>query len=173
MTSPRSEQPGAGKGQRDLYRVLHFVTADSQFCLPLEHVIKVVPIVLFQYIPEAPAYLRGLITLGGKSVPVIDLAVRMGENNPHHYTIDTPVVLCTDGRKQVGLIVDEVIGVETADEKDLQMRPLFKKEHEPALKAVINTTRGLSLLLDVGNVLDIDLSAADPAKVHERRADGE
>jgi len=155
--------------QQPIQQVLHFFSAGSQFCIDLSSVAKVFPIVLFQYVPEGPAYLRGLMTLGGKSVPVIDLAIRLGEKNPNQYTVDTPIVLCTDGHRQVGLIVDQVAGVEKVEEKDLQMRPMFKKDSKPPFKAVVGTPRGLSLLLDMERVLDIDLSAVKSGKARERR----
>ncbi len=149
---------------------LHFFYTDIQYCLGLEHIVRVLPIVQFHYVPGCPDYMRGLITLRGHSLSVIDLAARLGqESSLHRYTIDTPILLCTDGTKEVGMIVEEVVGVETVSNGALQTSPVFEGDSSPPFKAVIMTERGQSMLLDVGRVLDIDLSWTVASTFDDRR----
>jgi len=155
-----------------VHQVIHFLSANTEYCLDLQHVVKVLPIMQLRYVPGGPEFLRGLMSLGGVSLPVIDLAERLGLDNRNPYTIDTPILLCADGDKQAGVIVDEVLGVSDVSENSLQMRPLFKPGGTTAFRAAIKTDRGLSLLLDVGQILDVDLAIVSAGPAEDRRRSG-
>jgi len=150
-------------------QVLHFFSAESQFCLLLDHLIKVLPIVDYQYIPGAPPYMRGLITIAGKGLPLIDLASRLGLNGSGLYTIDTPMLLCTVNGKEAGLLVDQVVGVEDVTEQQLQKNIDFDQDTNPILCAAILTERGLSFLLDAAYLLETDVAKLVGMPLGDRR----
>ena len=161
MTGWQDSKNGEGVAQAsaDRQAVLHFVVRDLRLTVDLCHVLKVLPLVALQPVPGAPNYLKGLMNLGGRSVPVVDLAERLGLTNATPYTPATPVLLCTDGERQAGLVVSDIMGVATVEQHDLQMDSEFTGANSPFL-GVVNTERGQSLLLDLGRVLDIELSTA-------------
>jgi purine-binding chemotaxis protein CheW len=73
-------------------------------------------------VPQMPAYVRGVINLRGKIIPVIDLRVRFGfadVTNTDHTCIVVVLMKLPDGKTtQMGLIVDgveEVINIAAAD----------------------------------------------------------
>jgi len=139
--------------------VLHFSVADTEFCLALQYVTRVFPIVKFRYVPGGPKYLRGLLTLEGRNLPVIDLADRLNLPDAHQYHLETPILLCDYGEKRLALIVDEMHGVEEVSEENLQMRPLFDRGNGVPFDAAIETRRGTSLLLHLDSIINIDLES--------------
>lgn len=157
------------QGGLSVQQVLLFSSADMQFCVPLKNVTKVVPIVQLGYVPGGPDYLRGLMMLNGQSLPVIDLAHRLNQKNPNHYTLDTPILICTANEKLVGVIVDTVDGISDVHEGHMQMRPMFKEDGAPPFTAAIETEKGLSLLLDIEKILNIDFSAIPTDLPDDRR----
>lgn len=137
--------------------VLHFRVSGMQLCVPLDYVYKVVPIMSLQPVPGAPPYLRGLMNLHGTSIPVMDLAMRLGHKSSQKYTLDTPILLCSSGDRRAGLIISEVRDVRSIENQERQMTNLLKDGDLPFL-AVFNTQDGLSLMLDIQRVLDMGMT---------------
>ena len=137
---------------------LLFVTvAGHLFCLRLDDVERLLPLMHLQAVPEGPAYLLGLMNLRGAAVPVLDLARRLGLPDRSRYALDTPVLLTSLGGLRAGLVVDEVQGVQAIPRSALRGEALFRDGLPPVLSAV--TARdGTALLLDTLRILDIDLS---------------
>lgn len=136
--------------------VLHFRVANMQLCVPLDYVSKVLPLMSLQPVPGAPPYLRGLMNLHGASIPVMDLAARLGYKTTQNYTLDTPILLCSSGAHQAGLIISEVQDVRSINNSERQMTDLLSEENLPFL-AVFNLQYGLSLMLDIERVLKIGM----------------
>jgi purine-binding chemotaxis protein CheW len=87
-----------------IFRVL-----SREYALRLEHVVEVLRMVAVTAAPEAPAWLLGLINLRGRVIPVIDMRARLGlpSQTPG---LNTPIVVVkTEARREVGLMVDAVV----------------------------------------------------------------
>ena len=136
--------------------VLHFRVSNMQLCVPLDYVSKVLPLMTLQPVPGAQPYLRGLLNLHGVSIPVIDLAARLGHKIEQSYTLDTPILLCSSGGRRAGLIISEVQDVRSIDNRERQITDLLSEGHLP-FKAVFNSHYGLSLMLDINKVLDMSM----------------
>jgi len=142
-------------------QLLQFIVRKTYMCIPLEFVKKTLPLPKVEIIPNAPFYLVGLMNLAGKSVPIIDLATRLGlSRHGEKYTIFNPVMLCQSKTTEIGLVVDEVLGLCEIDEDALQMHEEFNDINSPFLASVLVKNK-ISLLLNVERIL-----AIDPAKQH-------
>ncbi len=142
----------------ELQQILQFMVQDIHCCVRLDHVERVLPLMALQSVPAGPDYLVGLLNLHGTSVPVVDASIRIGQEVSEGYDVNTPVLLCSNDERRIGLVVSEVVGVEFVSMGDLQMRSDFEGVKAPLL-AVIETEKQLSLLLDLPAIMDIDLSA--------------
>ena len=142
--------------------VLRFRIPEMELCVPLACVDKVFSLMALQTVPQGPAYLRGLMNLHGDSIPVIELAARLGLSTGEPYTLDTPILLCGYGGLRAGLIIDEVLGVESVPAGALQMGAQFDEAQLP-FNAVLSTSEGLCMMLNLGRVLAIDFSAREPS----------
>lgn len=134
---------------------LRFKVLDIDLCLDLQRILKILPLVAWQVIPQGPPYLRGLVNIGGSCMPMIDLAARLGLGQTP-LTLDTPMLWCRSGQVQAVLLISSVSGVDALVSEHLQMRPLFSEGTAPYLAAVAHP-EGSALLLDMERVLDMEM----------------
>jgi len=150
----------------DALRFLFVRVAGHRFCLRLDDVERLLPLMLLQPVPEGPDYLMGLMNLRGQPVPVVDLARRLGLPACAGHPLEAPVVLAGLGGLRAGLVVDEVLGVQAVPRPALRGEALFRDGLPPVLSAVA-TNGGTALQLDTLRILDIDLSGLTPSLVLE------
>lgn len=124
--------------QKDKY--LTFALADETYGIDIAVVIEIIGIQMITSVPEVPDYVRGIINLRGKIIPVVDMRLRF-KRDFREYTDRTCVVVIEVHDVLIGLIVDgvsEVLDI-TAD----NVVP------PPALKASQNKyIRGIGKLKD-------------------------
>ncbi len=139
---------------RETVGLLRFKILGQDMCLTLKHVLKVLPLMELQIVPDAPGYVKGLMNLQGNSVPVIDLAERLGAAKASaSYTIDTTILLCEVMNKHIGLIVDEILGVIAVEKGDLQLQSEFR-DSQRYFTAVVNTGGMSALLVNLERIAD-------------------
>jgi len=139
-------------------QVLRLRARDFECGVELARVERVLHLPSLRQVPGGANYLAGLMIHRGRSVAVVDLALWLGLERSEPYALDTPVVLCGDGARQTGLLVDEVAGVQSVAEEDVQMRASFGGDTPFA--ATLNAGSGMALLLDIERILAIDFAAA-------------
>ena len=78
--------------------------------IPVRAVVEVTRMVALTPLPDAAAWVAGVLDLRGLPVPVVDLAARLGRvlRTP---VVDRRIVVVGDPVDPVGVIVDEVTGV--------------------------------------------------------------
>lgn len=141
-------------------QLIHFSLLGIPLCIDLKYVNKVFLLPELVTVPGGPPYLMGLMNFLGSSIPVIDLALRLGLPRTQQYNLGTQVLLCFNQEQQVGLIIDQVIGLEHASKTNLQMREEFKAENSPFL-AAIEHNADLALMINMDVVLDINIQAKE------------
>lgn len=144
-------------------QIVHFLVKDVRMCAYLKNVKKVLPLVALESVPGCPSYLAGLMNLKGKNIPVIDLAIRFGMNRHKKFTIDMPVLLCTNDQEteeEIAIIVDDVLGLTDFDETKLQIHKDFAKNDSPFLATIINDLDS-SLLININCLLEINIIKDD------------
>jgi purine-binding chemotaxis protein CheW len=139
-------------------KVLNTAVLDIRVCLNLEQVIKVLPLMALQAVPQAPHYVQGMMNLAGCGVPVFDLAQRLGFTNTQAYNLNTPVILCDIEGKRAGLIVRQVLGVACVQISEMPIDELFQGDSS-LLSGVVNVDGDLSMLLKLQDILKIDLAS--------------
>jgi purine-binding chemotaxis protein CheW len=138
------------------FQVMHFLAQHVHLCFDIHYIVKVTSLVETKPVPGSPSYLAGLINYSGKSIPVIDLALRLGLKRTESYTTETPIIICNDDNHEVGLIVDEILGLAIVDTSSLQMKNNFA-DPESFFKAVAPIDSKLALVLNMQQVLSIQL----------------
>ena len=104
-------------------KVLVFSIGADRYGLRLRAIVRVLPVVELKQLPLAPGYVAGLMDLHGAPVPVIDLS-RLAGITPEQVWFDTRIILvdypADDGApRQLGLLAEHVIGIETFDDAAL------------------------------------------------------
>ena len=145
---------------QNISQVLYVATSGLSCCVDLEYVVRVEYLMELQSIPQSPPFIKGLLDLHGESIFVLDLCERLGVPNDELYTIDTPVLLCRSHGRVVGLILGDEPILSATDQAGLCMSEMFQTG-APFFNGVVNTDQGLSLLLDIDQLLDFDLTLHD------------
>jgi chemotaxis signal transduction protein len=97
----------------------------------------------------------GIMNYAGYSLPVIDLAIRLGMIS-RPYTLDTPIIVCRHEQQRIAVIVQDIIGVQTLNGPELQLGAQFAR-YDTAVRASAHTAQGLALLLDVAWLMQPEL----------------
>lgn len=137
--------------------VLHFLLQDIQVCMDLRYIEKILPLPLLEVVPSCPVYFVGLMNLKNKCLPVLDLAICTGLTRNEEYPLNIPILLCSDGTHQLGLIVDKVLGLGNINEEQIEIHEEFTSNNSPFLGAVTLET-GVSLLLNIEWVFALKLT---------------
>jgi purine-binding chemotaxis protein CheW len=143
--------------------LLHFLTQNVRVCIELQYVEKVLQLMMLEPVPGGPDELAGLLNLAGKSIPVIDLALYLGLSRDKLYLLNTPILICSLDSHQIGIIVDDVLGLENVLNNDFQMRGEFDATNSP-FSAVVTIENELSLLINVHCLMDVSLITRAPTK---------
>lgn len=113
----------------DAANVVTFVAGEALYAVPVARVQEILDLRPVAPMPNAPAYLLGMIDLRGANVPVVDLRIILGLSASTDSGQTRILVLWIDHggqRAVVGLKTDRVIEVTALDDQDL--RPLAEAE---------------------------------------------
>lgn len=137
-------------------RYLTFALGRESFGLEISYVTEIVGMQPITQIPEVPAYVRGIINLRGKIIPVIDMSLKFGRKLSA-YTDRTCIVVVDIQDASVGLIVDNVAEVLTIDDENIVPPPPAQTgAFNRYIKAIGRTGDDVKLLLDCDQLFDKD-----------------
>jgi purine-binding chemotaxis protein CheW len=132
MSETTKAQPG---------QYLTFQLMNEQYGVPIETVREINRVGEITPVPRTPDFVKGVMNLRGKIIPVINLRVRFGMSS-QEYTRDTCIIVIDTDFGQVGMIVDAV--KEVAD--------LTQNQIEPA--PVLGNERTMSFIRGMGKLED-------------------
>ncbi|HLJ48284.1 MAG TPA: chemotaxis protein CheW [Bryobacteraceae bacterium] len=124
------------------------------------HVSKVREIVGYQEtasVPYTPSYVRGVINLRGKLIPVVDLRMKFGLDGSDHNERTCVIVVQVPGEHDtflLGVVVDGVSEVLTFAESEIEDTPDFGDgAADGAILGIAKGKNGIYVLLDIDRVL--------------------
>ncbi len=117
----------------------------------LDQVRVVVPAAELAPLPEAPEWLLGLLTLRGRSIPVVDVATRLGASNRELDPSDLIVVTETNER-ELAFVVQRVDGV-TAVERDRVESSVHETPHAPYVLGTFHTDGHSVLVIGISHLI--------------------
>jgi purine-binding chemotaxis protein CheW len=129
--------------------ILGFRVSDQLFCINLFAVKRVILFTEMKPVPGLPEFFVGLLNLQGQNIPVIDLCKRLGLEKVEEYTIDTPIILVQDDDHQMGLVVDEVVGIDSAKATKIEVNKLVKNKISGLHEGVVHIKEGDALKLNI------------------------
>ena len=97
---------------------LTFAVGDEDYGVGISYVTEIINVQAITEVPELPPYIKGIINLRGKIIPVMDVRVRFNKE-PREYNDRTCIVVVDIGDTSIGLIVDMVREVLNIDEADI------------------------------------------------------
>ena len=139
-----------------------FQTGKEFFGISISYVNEIIAMQPIAAIPEVDDYIKGLINLRGKIIPVIDVRVRF-KMEPCEYTDRTCIIVIDVKSTMIGLIVERLADVDTIAEDSIVPPPsLGRKEHEhnKYVYGLARTGDTVTLLLDPEKLIKQDNIAA-------------
>jgi purine-binding chemotaxis protein CheW len=136
--------------QKDRY--LTFVLGKECYGIEIRYVTEIIGIQAITEIPELPSYVKGIINLRGKIIPVIDVRLRF-KKEPRDYSDRTCVVVIDIKDLSIGLIVDSVAEVLTITEQNIVEPPQMNRELNRYIKNIGKVGNEVKLLLDCDKLL--------------------
>ena len=129
-------------------RYLLFELGKEMFGLDIRFVTEIVAMQPINPIPETPDFIRGVINLRGKIIPVIDMRLKFGMPSIA-YTDRTCIIVVDAEQLSVGLIVDRVVEVQTIDDEQIAPPPgMFTEVSHAYLSGIGKMEDRVALLLN-------------------------
>jgi purine-binding chemotaxis protein CheW len=136
-----------------LRRLLCFALEGSPYAVPVERVREIVRVRPIIPVPRLPAFVRGVISLRGEILQVVDLRLRLGLPAAEAARASRIIVVHAADGGVAGLLVDGVSEVMSVSEDTL--RPAFAAESGRVERLCVRDGRFVSLV-DLDRVLDLD-----------------
>ncbi len=138
-------------------KYLTFSLGGEEYGIGILKVKEIIGMMKIVSLPQTPAFMKGVINLRGKVVPVIDLRLRFNMETVEHTDRTCIIVVeisAKEGKVLIGLIVDSVSEVLNLKANDIEDTPIFSSEHDKGfILAMAKTENGVKILLDIDKVL--------------------
>ena len=131
-------------------KFMTFQTGNEIFGISISYVNEIIVIQPITAIPEVEDYVKGLINLRGKIIPVIDVRTRFNLE-PIEYTDRTCIIVISVKNMSIGLIVERIAEVENIMDEDIVPPPKIGNRDNLQNKFVYGVARTgdtVKLLLD-------------------------
>lgn len=139
------------------------------FAVEVEKVREILDMRPIVRIPNAPSFLLGIIDVRGRSVPVIDLRLKLGLTARAVTEQTRIVVLEVDLEERalfMGLLADRVFEVTALDEQDLERPPeLGVRWRSDYIRAIGRRNSAFVIIFDLEHLLSCDEAALLAASV--------
>ena len=158
-TGKSVSQEGKGVFSRD-GKYLTFKLADEEYGVSIFKIKEIIGMMAITFIPRTPPFVKGVINLRGKVIPVIDLRLKFGMESMDYNErtcIIVVEILGQGGSLLMGVVVDTVSEVLNIKANEIEETPAFgtKLETEYIL-GMAKMNGGVKILLDIGKVLSAE-----------------
>lgn len=138
--------------QKDKY--LTFLIDNEYYGIEIRFVTEIIGIQAIASVPELPGYIRGIINLRGKIIPVMDVRLRFRKEFLE-YNDRTCIIVIDIGDISIGLIVDSVSEVLSIDEDNVVPPPdLRTGAQNRYIKGIGKVGKDVKLILDCDRLLN-------------------
>lgn len=127
-----------------------FQTGREYFGIGISYINEIIQMQPITAVPEVEDYIKGLINLRGKIIPVIDIRVRF-KMEPLEYTDRTCIIVINVKSMVIGVIVEKIAEVVTITDDDIVPPPTLGRRDSEQNKYVYGLARigdSIKLLLD-------------------------
>jgi len=135
-------------------KYLSFFLGNEEFGVRVDQVKEIIQMMEVTSIPNASAYIKGVINLRGKVIPVVDLGLKLGmtiRENGHQSCI---IITEMPGNKGLaGIIADSVSDISSINGQEID-DAVQNHLHTDYIFGMAKTDRGVRILLDINRTLN-------------------
>lgn len=134
-------------------KYLTFSLGNEFYGIEIEYVTEIIGLQPITEVPELPEYIKGIINLRGKIIPVMDVRLRF--QKPFREYNDRTCVIVIDIRDlSMGLVVDSVSEVMTIPDEEIVPPPNVGKGGGKYIKGIGKAGTDVKLILDSDQLLN-------------------
>ena len=167
-TEPCEQKRAATEAAAGKY--LTFILGGESYAIPVLKVREIIRLTSITTVPQMPDYIRGVINLRGKIIPVMDLRLRFGfgkaDTTDQNCIVVVQVKSPSGQATAMGLVVDAVEEVAQLATSDIEETPDFGSQISTAYLLGMAKIKGVvKALLDIDRVIGGDaaeLAGATP-----------
>ncbi len=145
-------------------KYLTFELAGEEYGLEILKVREIIGMMDITSVPRTPEFVKGVINLRGKVIPVVDLRLKFGMQQAEQ-TAETCIIVAYVGQMEMGILVDKVSEVLDISGEDIEDAPSFGVDVNTEFILGIGKSGGhVTILLDIARVLtneDVAAAVAD------------
>ena len=147
-------------------KYLTFGLGSEEYGLEILKVKEIIGIMNITSVPQTPKYVKGVINLRGKVIPVIDLRLKFGmdviEYDDRTCIIVIDIAGSTGKKIVMGIVVDSVSEVLNIKGEEIEDTPTFGVRLDTDyILGMAKVKGGVKILLDINKVLTTDVAIAE------------
>lgn len=136
-----------------LLQLVSFNLGEEEFGFEILKVQEIIRMIDYTRVPNTPEFVKGVINLRGKVIPIIDLRLRLGMKQKEH-DISTRIIVIEFESKVIGFIVDKVNEVLRIDKTIIDSPPSLSSDvNSEFITSIAKLENRLLVLLDLGKIL--------------------
>lgn len=137
-------------------RFLTFLIGKESYGIEIKYVTEIIGMQAITTVPELPEYIKGIINLRGKIIPVMDVRLRF-KREPREYNDRTCIIVIDIGEISIGLIVDSVSeALSISDENIVPPPEVNKGAGNRYIKGIGKVGDDVKLILDCNKLITGD-----------------
>ncbi len=139
-------------GQANKY--LLFNIGEELYGIGIANVTEIIEMQKITGVPDMPVFIKGVINLRGKVIPVMNLRLRFAMKE-RAYDDRTCIIIVNIDESSLGFIVDTVAEVHNILEKNIEPAPNFKTDsgRDHYISGIGKVGEDVTILLDVQKIL--------------------
>ncbi|WP_028313465.1 chemotaxis protein CheW [Desulfatibacillum aliphaticivorans] len=141
-------------------KYLTFTLAEEEYGIGILKIREIIGMMPVTTVPQTPDFVKGVINLRGKVIPIVDLRLRFGIEGID-YTERTCIIVVEiaseGGTVQIGIVVDSVSEVLNIRAEDIEPTPTFgAKLNTDYILGMAKMEGGVKILLHIDKVLSAE-----------------
>jgi purine-binding chemotaxis protein CheW len=134
-------------------KFLTFILGNEVYGIEILKAREIIGLMDITTVPQTPEYMKGVINLRGKVIPVIDLRLKFGMPEEEH-TQETCVIVVEVNNTSLGIIVDSVSEVSDINGGEIEDAPSFGQGIDTSFIMALGKVKDkIIILLDIEAVL--------------------
>lgn len=149
-------------------KYLFFRIGKESYGVGIRFVIEIIELQTISSVPDMPQYVKGVINLRGKVIPIVDLRLRF-DMDEREYDNRTCIIVTEVDHVLVGFLVDTVEEVLEITEKDIEPPPKFRSisGRDRYISGMGKAGEAIKILIDVDKLVRDENLALAPAEAAE------
>ena len=138
-------------------KYLTFSLADEEYGIGILKIKEIIGMMPVTTVPQTPEFVKGVINLRGKVIPVVDLRLRFKMESIDYTERTCIIVVEIEGQSDIvliGIVVDSVSEVLNIKSEDIENTPTFgAKLNTDYILGMAKMEGGIKILLDIDKIL--------------------